>query len=135
MYSPGGVFNPLMLVVTKGHTYTLKQTWKYQLKVCLTYMIKKDRGIDHANLLLYLERYTASLFEMVYYTQQLTRKYKQHNLSLGRVVWWVKALHSELEGFHFKPLQVPDQGLKPNFITRLPFTAGWRKSETHSLCQ
>ena len=65
---------------------------------------KRERGIEYTNLLIYLERYTAFLFEIVYCTQQLTRKYKQHNLSLGRVVWWVKALHSELEGFHFKPL-------------------------------
>ena len=56
-YSPGGVFNPLILVVTKGHTYILKQTWKSQLKVCLTCMIKKgERGIEHTNLLIYLER-------------------------------------------------------------------------------
>ena len=34
---------------------------------------------------------------MVYYTQQLTRKYKQHNLSLGRVVWWVKAFPAVME--------------------------------------
>ena len=66
-------------------------------------MIKKERGIEHTNLLIYLERYTAFLFEMVYCTQQLTRKYKQHTLSLGRMIWWVKALHSELEEFHFKP--------------------------------
>ena len=52
---------------------------------------KRERGIEHTNLLIYLERYTAFVFEMVYCTQQITRKYKQHNLSLGRVVWWVKA--------------------------------------------
>ena len=40
---------------------------------------KKERGIEYTNLLVYLERQIASLFEMMYYTQQLTMKYKQHN--------------------------------------------------------
>ena len=58
---------------------------------------KRERGIEHTNLLIHLERYTGFLFEMVYCTQQLTRKYKQHNLSLGRVVWWVKAFPAVME--------------------------------------
>ena len=51
-----------------------------------TYDKKRERGIEHTDLLIYLERYTPFLFENVHCTQQLTGKYEQHNLSLGRVV-------------------------------------------------
>ena len=58
----GSVFNPLMLVVAKGHTYIFKQTWKSWLKLCLTCMIEKERAIEHTNLLIYLGEINCFLF-------------------------------------------------------------------------
>ena len=55
--SLGGVFNPLMLVVLKGHIYLYTETNLEVLVEGLFNMYdKKETGIEHANLVIYLER-------------------------------------------------------------------------------
>ena len=51
-------------------------------------------------------------------------------LPLGRVAWWVKALHSESERFRFKPHQVLRWTLETKFATRVPVTFGLSNYET-----
>ena len=56
-YSPSGIFNSLMLVVTKGHSYILKQNLEDLVEGFFNmYDKKRDREIEHTNLLIYLER-------------------------------------------------------------------------------
>ena len=70
---------------------------------------------------------------MVHYTQQLRRKYKQQNLSLGTVVWWVEALHSELEAFHFKPTRCLTRDGNPTSLQGSQLALGG-ESMKHSDC-
>ena len=56
-YSPSGIFNSLMLVVTKDHSYILKQNLEDLVEGFFNmYDKKRDREIEHTNLLIYLER-------------------------------------------------------------------------------
>ena len=52
-YSSGCVFDPLMLVVTKGDNYIVKQIVEDLLNM---YDKKREREIEHMYLLIYLER-------------------------------------------------------------------------------
>ena len=104
-YSTVGVFNSLMLVVTKGHTYILKQNLEVLVEGLFNmYDKKRERDWTYKSINLFGEINWFSFWNGVLHTQQLTRKFKQHNLSLGRLVWWVKALHSELKDFISNPL-------------------------------
>ena len=50
-YSPSGIFNSLMLVVTKGHSYILKQNLEDLVEGFFNmYDKKRDREIEHTNL-------------------------------------------------------------------------------------